>query len=101
MKHPIVNEAGYKKIWCPLCQQVIDWPGYGKIVSIWWGPPETGRAAVCLYAVCNTCADTTTKLPQRLQQKSMNLVEQRLLEKYPQLSKKLPPGYLASNPVKQ
>lgn len=90
---PLINDSGYKRIWCPLCEkeQAID----GGVTSIWLSP---AKVLVGYYGVCKECSGNALKLPKRLMSATLDRVEQRLIVKYPQILSKLPNGYIPATP---
>jgi len=87
----LLNDAGYKHIWCPVCEK--DKPRT-SMVGVWMSP---AKVHVGNYGVCDECSRATIGMPKRLQSLQADQIEQRLIAKYPQVLKKLPDGYLQSN----
>lgn len=60
------------------------------VIGIWISP--AGKL-VGTYGVCSACTKTMSDAPKRLQSVLMDRVEQRLLNRFPELFKKLPGLY--------
>lgn len=81
-----INTRGMK-CWCPICKKENQKIGGGGV----WGSPE--GLLVCHYASCKKCWERVENTPALLQPSLMDQMERNLLERFPELYEKLPPGY--------
>jgi len=84
----LINEEGYKTIWCPVCQLVKQ--PCEETVAVWVTPASVH---VGNYTICQECMNETLKMDKTAGSNRMDLIEQRLIHRYPALLKKLPVGY--------
>ncbi len=91
-QHDLINRmvnGDRRKFWCPVCEQNRE---NAAAFCPWFGPPPI-RKFVCSYAVCGPCTETFWVMPERLRYRVCDQIEQRLLNRYPDLYKRLPDGY--------
>lgn len=82
------------KCWCPVCER--NNRPVGAIVP--WVAAD-GKL-VCIYCGCEECAATVRNYPKARMAKLLELVERRLVARYPSLLRKLPEGYLNASQEK-
>lgn len=86
LKARMIN-GSQKNCWCPLCEQ----DGKQAAFFVPWISPV--GVLVCVYGACADCSATVQNAPDKLRSGIMDRIEQHLLNKYPELWKKLPSGY--------
>jgi hypothetical protein len=91
----LINTIGRNTIWCPGCKKDQN---QGSLASNWLSP--TGEY-VGTFALCNKCGKSLERTHYLLLTALMDDFEYALLERFPEISSKLPEGYEVKLPPKE